>query len=181
MTVRTRTGRNVTSVVPELHGLAGALHGRQMVLDGELVAGAGLAADFYALGPRMAMSPARADTGCRVSFVAFDVLHLDGADLCRRPYDERRALLDGLGLRAPCWDTTFLLDADPADALDACADLGLEGFVAKRVDSPYRPGQRSPDWLKLKTPSWRRITPSGGSSGNPHGELVLSLCRLRES
>ena len=103
----------------------------------------------------MAMSAARADTGCRVSFVAIDLLHLDGEDLCRWPYDERRALVDDLDLRAPCWDTTWLLDADPADALDACPELGLEGFVAKRVDSPYRPGQRSADWVKVKTPTWR--------------------------
>jgi bifunctional non-homologous end joining protein LigD len=40
--------------------------------------------------------------------------------------------------------------------LDACASLDVEGVVAKRVDSPYRPGVRSGDWLKLKTVDWKR-------------------------
>ncbi len=90
-----------------------------------------------------------------MTFVAFDLLHLDGRDLCPRPYTERRAALDALDFRSPCWDTTPLLDADPADALGACAELGLEGFVGKRADSRYRPGQRSTDWVKVKTPTWR--------------------------
>ncbi len=64
----------------------------------ELIVGAGTAADFYALTPRMALSPARATGGCRVTFVAFDLLYLDGRDVCRLPYVERRALLQGLGV-----------------------------------------------------------------------------------
>jgi bifunctional non-homologous end joining protein LigD len=39
----------------------------------------------------------------------------------------------------------------------ACSTLGLEGMVAKRTDSPYRPGVRSDDWLKLKTADWRAV------------------------
>jgi ATP-dependent DNA ligase len=42
-----------------------------------------------------------------------------------------------------------------ADVLKACAEHNLDGIVAKRVDSPYRPGERSSDWLKLKTADWR--------------------------
>jgi ATP-dependent DNA ligase len=41
------------------------------------------------------------------------------------------------------------------DALHACAEHDVEGIVAKRVDSPYRPGERSGDWLKMKTADWR--------------------------
>jgi ATP-dependent DNA ligase len=36
-----------------------------------------------------------------------------------------------------------------------CAEHDVEGIVAKRVDSPYRPGERSTDWLKPKTADWR--------------------------
>jgi len=41
--------------------------------------------------------------------------------------------------------------------LEACREHDLEGIVAKRIDAPYRPGERSPDWLKLKTIDWRTI------------------------
>ncbi len=53
--------------LPELTGLADALTDRTVVLDGELVAGAGRADDFYSLTPRMALGPARAGSGCRVT------------------------------------------------------------------------------------------------------------------
>jgi ATP-dependent DNA ligase len=42
-----------------------------------------------------------------------------------------------------------------ADVLKACAEHDVKGIVAKRVDSPYRRGERSGDWLKLKTADWR--------------------------
>ncbi|MDP9497702.1 MAG: hypothetical protein M3P46_08595, partial [Actinomycetota bacterium] len=131
------------------------LTGRMAALDGELIIGAGIAADFYALTPRMALSPARARSGCRVTFVAFDLLYLDGRDVCSLPYVERRALLQGLGLVGPCWHVIDALDCDPLDALTGCLQLGLEGLVAKRTTGRYRPGQRSPDWVKLKTLEWR--------------------------
>ena len=53
VTVRTRTGRNVSAALPELKPLADALEGRRAVLDGELVARQGRAWDFYRLGPRL--------------------------------------------------------------------------------------------------------------------------------
>ena len=39
--------------------------------------------------------------------------------------------------------------------LMGCIDLGLEGALAKRVDSRYRPGEPSPHWVKVKTTAWR--------------------------
>jgi ATP-dependent DNA ligase len=38
-----------------------------------------------------------------------------------------------------------------------CAEHDVEGIIAKRVDSPYRPGERSPDWIKLKTADWKSL------------------------
>ena len=55
------------------------------------------------------------------------------------------------------WQTIDVLDCDPLDALAGCHDLGLEGLVAKSLDGLYRPGQRSTDWVKLKTPEWRTL------------------------
>jgi hypothetical protein len=56
----------------------------------------------------------------------------------------------------PGWCTIRALEGPPRVLLDACERLDVEGVVAKRVDSPYRPGVRSRDWLKLKTVDWKR-------------------------
>ncbi len=108
------------------------------VPDGELVAGAGAGrgGDFYALTPRKGLVPRRAGSRCRVPFVPFDLLFLDGRDVCSLPYWERRTLLEGLGrtlleglgLAGPCWHTRHSLDCDPLDALLACLDLGVDGY-----------------------------------------------------
>src|SRR3954451_14250456 len=135
VTVRTRTGRDITEHVDNLQGLAGL--GRRFVLDGELVAEAGRAGDFYGLGPNL-RSSSRKD----ITFVAFDLLVLGDDNLCDRPYSERRCLLEELDLFGDGWCTIRALDASPRMLLDACAELDVEGVVAKRVDSLYRPGVR---------------------------------------
>jgi bifunctional non-homologous end joining protein LigD len=73
------------------------------------------------------------------------------------PYAERRQLLEGLGLAGPAWATVGSFDEPVDDVMKACVSLGLEGMVAKRTDSPYRPGVRSDGWLKLKTADWRAV------------------------
>jgi bifunctional non-homologous end joining protein LigD len=152
VTVRTRNGHDITSAVPELAVRPGALDGRQVVLDGELVAGAGRPEDFYGIAGRVA-SRRRV---IPLTFVAFDVLFLDGEVLCDRPYVERRAVLDELRVSGGSWATVPSFDGDADEVFLACAELGLEGLVAKRASSRYRPGQRSSDWLKLKTTAWRQ-------------------------
>ncbi len=92
-----------------------------------------------------------------MTFGAFDLLFLDGQSMCSLPYRERRLQLQDLGLRGPCWHVVDALDCHPLDALAGCLELGLEGVVAKRLDGLYRPGQRSSDWVKLKTPEWRAM------------------------
>ena len=149
VTVRTRTGRNVTDHLESLQTLSEV--GRRMVLDGELVADAGRAGDFYRLGPNL-----RASSRRDITFVAFDLLVLDDENLCGRPYHERRRLLEELKFCGPGWITIPALAGAPRVLLDACAELDVEGVMAKRVDSPYRPGVRSDDWLKLKTVAWKR-------------------------
>src|SRR5438105_8644731 len=127
VTVRTRTGRDITEHVENLQGLAKL--GRRFVLDGELVAESGRAGDFYRLGPNL-RSSSRKD----ITFVAFDLLVLDNDNLCDRPYWERRHALDELKLLGPGWCVIRALVGSPTVLLDACAELDVEGVVAKRVD-----------------------------------------------
>jgi ATP-dependent DNA ligase len=98
------------------------------------------------------VSPRATDTRPLTS-VAFDVL-VHGEPAIDEPYCQRRALLDGLQLHGDTW-CTVPLHGSVVDVLAACAEHDVEGIVAKRVDSPYRLGQRLADWLKLKTADWR--------------------------
>jgi len=145
-------GPDLTERLPELAGLADAVDA-PVVLDGELVAGQGRAGDFYSLLPKIAARSRRAP----LTFVAFDVLTYDNQPVIGWPYARRRALLDGLELSGEAWYTTPVLDGSEVAVLAACVEHDIEGIIAKRVDSPYRPGERSTDWLKLKTAEWRSV------------------------
>jgi bifunctional non-homologous end joining protein LigD len=157
--VRTCNGHNVTASVPELEPMAAALEGRSVVLDGELVARQGRPFDFYGLAPRLSArapaSVARRRARMPVTFAACDVLYLDGETVTRLPYVERRSLLEGLKLTGPAWCTVLSVIGDGPELMAACGQLGLEGLVAKRLDSTYRAGARSKDWVKAKCPAWR--------------------------
>ena len=149
--VRSRTGRFLTTLVPELGGLADL--GFRMVLDGELVSvGDDNNVDFYALGQRMlTRRAARTVTLC-----AFDVLWLDGIDCTQLPYRDRRRVLEMLELSGPAWCMVPRFPFDDAeDLLDACARLKQEGIVLKRLDAHYVPGVRTDAWRKVKTAAWR--------------------------
>lgn len=150
LTVRTRTGRDITSALPELAPLGDTLCGREVVLDGELVLD-GTGRSFPALAGRMAR---RTPGGPTVSFVAFDCLWLEGP-LLDAPWHRRREALEDLELAGAAWCTTPAYD-DLAALWTTVCQLELEGIVAKSRSAPYRPGVRSRDWVKHKTARWRR-------------------------
>jgi bifunctional non-homologous end joining protein LigD len=157
--VRTRTGRSITTSVPELEGLPEHLDGRRAILDGELIAGQGRPDDFYRLGPRLAASRQLAVRRWRervpLTFAVFDLLYEDGTDLTGCPYDARRARLESLQLNGSAWCTVASYQSDGLELLSACSEHDLEGVVAKRLSSSYRAGRRSRDWIKIKTSSWQ--------------------------
>lgn len=163
-----RAGRDATSVYPELSPIGAALGGRPVVLDGEVVAldGAG-SHSFQRLQRRMhvARPPARLLSEVPVVFFAFDVMWLDGRLLTGLPQSERRQILRSLELRGQTWQTTPVLDATPEELVAACGELGLEGFMAKRLDAPYLPGRRSPAWWKIKCGRRREFVVGGWAAG----------------
>ena len=94
------------------------------------------------------------DMSVPMTFVIFDVLQRDGDDLTGEPYVSRRTTLQELRLDGPSWTTSEGFEDGPA-LFDAVCRLGLEGVVAKRLSSRYRPGERG--WIKTKNPNyWRR-------------------------
>ena len=138
-----RNGNDVTGAYPELGALAEL---PDAVLDGEVVALVDGLPDFGALQSRMHVrSPAPSLVAATpVTVLPFDVLHLQDSSLLPRPYDERRAVLEDL-LDAPAAFT-----GDGQVLFESTRAQGLEGLVAKRRTSPYLPGRRSPDWVKVK-------------------------------
>ncbi len=150
-----RSGRDVTVAYPELRALGPAVGSRQLVLDGEIVAFDGGRPSFEALQTRMhvtsAAEAAQLVGRTPVTYLAFDLLYLDWRPTLDLPYQQRRELLDGLGLAGPSWQTPpAFTDVAGEDVLAAGGAQGLEGVVAKRLDGRYRPGARSGDWLKVK-------------------------------
>jgi bifunctional non-homologous end joining protein LigD len=148
--IRSRNEKDAKVAFPELHGLAGV--GRDLLLDGEVVAFLDGVPTFGALADRMHVTQARRAAVLAesnpVTLLVFDLLRLDGEDLTGRPLEERRELLEGLGLVDVHWQVPATYD-DGEMLLEATAAQRLEGIVSKKRGSLYVPGRRSPDWLKF--------------------------------
>jgi bifunctional non-homologous end joining protein LigD len=144
-----RTGRDVTVSFPELEPVTGAV--KDALFDGEIIALRDGVPSFSALADRMHVGDERRARELAesqpVSVMAFDLLRLYGVDLTQRPLTERRTSLDRLSLPEATWRNSPVYDDGPA-LLAATLDQGLEGVVAKRRQSTYQPGRRSPDWIK---------------------------------
>jgi bifunctional non-homologous end joining protein LigD len=180
-----RTDRDVSVSYPELRGLGEALGSLQVILDGEIVA---LDADgrpsFEALQPRMnTAEPGRVRRlaeSVPVTYMIFDIMHLDGHSALQVPYGERRTLLEGLELAGPHWATPPSEKGGGKAVLEAARTAGLEGVVAKRTDSAYRPGVRDPSWRKLKNFRTQSVVIGGwaGGQGRLRGDLGALLCGI---
>ena len=157
--MQSRRLEDVTARYPELAPIAEQLEARSAVLDGEVVAldPEGLPS-FQLIQQRMGLTSAAAikqrTKQTPVDFVIFDLLHLDGRCTRDLPYVERRELLLGLGLEGPRWRTPRHRLGGGRELLEAARRQGLEGIVAKRCDSPYRPGKRGGEWIKARV--WQR-------------------------
>jgi bifunctional non-homologous end joining protein LigD len=143
--VRSRRGWSMAELLPELRGLPTGL-----VLDGELVAWK-KSQPYFPLVCRRVLNR---DITVPLTYVIFDVLRRDGEDLTSEPYVSRRRTLQELRLDGPSWTTSETFE-DGSALFDSVCSFGLEGVVAKRLSSRYRPNQRG--WIKTKNPSyWRR-------------------------
>jgi len=151
-----RSGIEITTRYPELAGLPGHLPaGTDAIFDGEITAlGHDGRPDFRRLQDRMHLTAPYAITAAAervpVTLILFDLLWHRERSLVALPYTQRRDLLDGLAIAGehvrtpPMW-------RDAGDlAMDWTRQLRLEGIVAKRLASPYRPGRRTPEWIKVR-------------------------------
>jgi bifunctional non-homologous end joining protein LigD len=154
--LESRNLRDVSSQYPEVtRALREALGAREALIDGEVVAfDDDGRPDFQRLQRRMHLA---SDSAVRrrmadapAAYIAFDVLHLDGRSLLDAPYSERREALDSLQLGGPNLQAPRHHLGDGRDLLELTRNRGLEGLVAKRLDSPYVAGRRSRAWIKVK-------------------------------
>jgi bifunctional non-homologous end joining protein LigD len=150
-----RNKRSLTEKFPELQSIAGEVRAVTAILDGEIVAidAAGIPC-FDQLKSR------RAGSGFAVVFYAFDLLYVDGRNLMDEPLVDRKKALRKLlpERRGPgrVRYTDHVL-SDGKAFFKKLESFGLEGMVAKRVDSRYRSG-RTQAWLKIKTVAGQRET-----------------------
>jgi bifunctional non-homologous end joining protein LigD len=173
-----RSGAEITLAYPELAPLAGVVP--DAVLDGEVVVldPAGRPS-FTALAERMHVREraraARLAAALPVTYLIFDLLRLNGADLTDQPWSARRELLDSLDLDTARWLVPpYFLDG-PA-TLAAARENALEGVVAKRMSSVYRPGIRSLDWVKHKAEATAEFVIGGFRPGaRALGALLIGV------
>jgi bifunctional non-homologous end joining protein LigD len=179
----TRNGNEVTPRYPELELLGGALAGHDALLDGEIVTfdEAGRPS-FERLQRRMHVRDTneiqRLAVEVPVVYVVFDLLWLDGHLTTGLPYENRRRLLttaleDGATWRVPQHEV-----GDGHATVQVSKDFSLEGVVAKRLDSIYEPGRRSPAWVKVKNHVRQEFViggwaPGKGSRAGTFGALLV--------
>jgi bifunctional non-homologous end joining protein LigD len=161
---------DVTPRYPELHAIGPALAPHAAVLDGEVVAfNASGVPSFQRLQARMHLADRsgvrRAMTTTPVVYMIFDVLHLDGRSTMGLPYTERRQVLEDLALDGPAWQTPSYEIGNGWALLEGTRAQGLEGLVAKRLDSVYVPGKRPGTWLKIKSKRSQELVIGGWVPG----------------
>jgi bifunctional non-homologous end joining protein LigD len=100
-----------------------------------------------------------------IVYMVFDLLYLDGESLMRLPYTERRERLEELDLNGRSWRTPVYHAGEGQALLDGSAKQGLEGVIAKRLDSPYEPGRRPGTWLKVKNTRSQELVIGGWFPG----------------
>jgi bifunctional non-homologous end joining protein LigD len=154
--IDSRNQLDITRRYPELQQLGDALGANTTaVLDGEIVALDDVDRPSFArLQRRMHLNDAAAITRAvrdvPIFFLIFDLLHLNGRSTMRLPFAKRRELLEELTLAGPCWQRSPAVIGEGRALHASAKQLGLEGIVAKRLNSIYEPGKRSANWLKIK-------------------------------
>jgi bifunctional non-homologous end joining protein LigD len=167
-----RNGIDITARYPEFAALPDVLESDALI-DGEIVAldDAGRPS-FGRLQQRMGLTKPRdierVAATVQARLLLFDVLEVDGVPVIDEPYLQRRARLarlvrpsGGVPVEVP-----GPAEGTPAEALEESRRLGLEGVVAKRPDSRYRPGRRSESWVKLKVTRTQEVVIGGYRRGS---------------
>jgi ATP-dependent DNA ligase len=182
--IQSRDLKPLDRYFPELPPALRAAIPERCVLDGEVVIAGPRGLDFDSLLLRIHPAASRVKllaAQTPASFVAWDLLALDGSDLRATPLGERRRLLEEVLAAAPAPVHLTPATLDPsvaADWFDRFEGAGLDGVVAKRLSGPYMPGKRG--WAKIKHARTADCVVAGfrwHKSGDVVGSLLLGLYR----
>ena len=145
---------------------------RSTILDGEIVALDAEGIPRFQLLQQWQKRPT-----ARVLYFLFDLLWEGGRDLTGKTVVQRRERLDQIitpvaGIQVGCY-----VQSRGKDLFKLAKERGFEGIIAKRKGSIYRPGKRSPDWLKIKARPQQEFVVCGftgkGSRSKYFGALLL--------
>jgi bifunctional non-homologous end joining protein LigD len=180
-----RRGGHETARYPEAPAIRAGIRARQAIVDGELVV---LDADGRPSFERMQQrinvvrdaDVRRVAAEHPVTFIAFDLLELEGRDLLSTELRIRKKTL-----RETIVDSPYILFAehverDGTSLFEIARESGIEGIVGKRADSLYRPGVRTPDWVKIKSWLSQSCVIAGYTAGRGRrtsqlGALILAV------
>lgn len=164
-----RNRRDITKTYPELQKLHERLVALDAILDGEIVAFEDGRPSFEKLQSRINLQNEhqikRAMSSLPVSFIAFDLVYLDGGSLTEEPVERRRDLLEAIVVGNERLLVSPASKGEGKALMDAARAQQLEGIVAKRLGSPYRPGKRTREWLKVKVTFDASVVIGGWSPG----------------
>ena len=168
--LQSRTGEDITPRYPEIHPMGRALGSAEVILDGEIVALDDKGRpSFEEIQQRMGLTAEneirRKMREVPITYMVFDMLWRDGHSLMDKPYVDRRKELDQLKLTGASWQTPPYEKGGGQTMLDASLKAGLEGVVAKRLDSKYEPGRRSGAWCKVKNRNRQELVIGGWLDG----------------
>lgn len=182
--ILSRRGLDLTGRYPELAEHL-AKSKKDCIVDGEIVAFDEHGRTSFQLlqqasGLRSRGALDKSERNIPVRFYVFDILSVDGKSVMEKPLIERKALLKKHLTETPNVRRVDDLGTDGNKAFLACVENGLEGVIAKKVDSPYLEGKRTLAWLKLKATRTSEFLVCGytegkGSREDSFGALTLGV------
>lgn len=186
MRLQNRRLETITHRYPELAGLPREIAAQNAILDGELVVLRDGRPDFAKLQQRdQVADPLKIALLSRTipaTYMAFDILWLDGEQVTARPLLARKELLAGVLRETPnLIESRFVRERGTA-FFQEVVSRGLEGVMAKTLTGPYLIGRRSRHWLKIK-PRQEKVCAVIGytkGSGGRQGTLGALLVATRE-
>jgi len=170
-----RNFQDLTAGFPEIVAALQSLPGKDLILDGEIVA-----LDRQGVSRFQLLQQRGTADRIHPMYAIFDCLELNGVNLLKRPLaDRRRALMSLLPRRQGVLLPSRRLPADGIKAYHSAQELGWEGIIAKDDASPYEAGRRTATWLKVKVRKESEFVISGYTppkGGRQHfGALLVGL------
>jgi bifunctional non-homologous end joining protein LigD len=179
-----RNGKDVTGKFPRLVSELGQIPAEQFILDGEVVCyDEDGKPSFQCLLERFQLHDAaqiqKSEATHPVEYCVFDLLYLDGWDLRNAALEDRRKMLDLLNPRTSAIRPLDVFLEEGELLFDQATKIGFEGVVGKKLDSRYREGIRSDDWLKIKEHKSDEFIvvgwlPGQGNRSSTFGSLILA-------